>query len=70
MIARLITRLNIDGGQPEYDLCINVPKNIDRRTWYDLLGHRDEIICSDRHLNVWLKTIKQIELLFKDKFNN
>ncbi|CAF2519867.1 unnamed protein product [Rotaria sp. Silwood2] len=70
MIARVITRLNLDGGQPKYDLCINVPKCIDRRSWSDLLGHRDDIIHSDRHLNIWLTTKKQIQLLFKDKFNN
>ncbi|CAF1021534.1 unnamed protein product [Rotaria sordida] len=70
MIARVITRLNLDGGQPEDDLCIDLPKSIRRRPWSDLLGHRDDIIHSNRHLNMWLTTKKQIDFLFKNKFNN
>ena len=49
MIIRVIIRLSIDGGQPKEDLCQNVPSTIIRRCWSDLLGHRDEIVCSERH---------------------
>jgi hypothetical protein len=70
MIARVITRLSLDGGEPKIDLCRNIPDCIVRRSWSDLLGHRDEIAHSERHFNEWLKTKKQIELLFGNQFNN
>ena len=69
MMVRVISRLSIDGGEPDVDLVSNVPNNIRRRTWSDLLGHRDEIPYSSRHYNEWLITKKQIELYFGDRFN-
>jgi hypothetical protein len=69
MIIRVITRLSDDGGSPIIDLCSNVPKSIIRRSWSDLLGHRDEIIYSSRHLKEWLKTKQQFEYLFGNRFN-
>lgn len=70
MMARVLTRLNIDGGQPNIDLCSNLPKSIRRRSWFDLLGHRNEIPNSDRHWKLWLKTIDQFKLLFHDQFDH
>ncbi|CAF3025914.1 unnamed protein product [Rotaria socialis] len=70
MILRVITRLNLDGGQPSIDLCSNLPDRIHRRSWFDLVGHRDEIPYSDRHWNLWLTTINQVKLLVQDQFDN
>ena len=68
MIIRVIIRLSIDGGQPKEDLCENVPETIVRRCWSDLLGHRDEIIHSERHFQQWIQTKKQFQRLFPDRF--
>lgn len=69
MMVRVITRLSIDGGEPEIDLCSNVPKSIHRRSWSDLLGHRDEIPHCERHFKEWLNTKNQFHYLFDKKFN-
>jgi hypothetical protein len=70
MISRVISRLSLDGGKPEKDLCSNVPQSIDRRSWSDLLGHRDEILNSSRHSKHWLTTKDQIEFYFGNHFND
>jgi len=70
MMVRVITRLSLDGGEPEIDLCSNVPNSIPRRSWFDLLGHRDEILHSERHLKEWLITKNQFEFLFENRFNH
>jgi hypothetical protein len=70
MMGRVIVRLKLDGGEPEIDLCSNVPHNIPRRAWSDLLGHRDEIIQSSRHLQDWLTTKNELEFLFGDEFHD
>jgi len=69
MMVRVITRLSLDGGEPEMDLCSNIPKSIPRRSWSDLLGHRDEIPHSERHFKEWLRTKNQLEFLFGNQFN-
>ena len=70
MIARVIIRLGIDDGEPEVDLCSNVPDSIRPRTWWDLLGHRDEILRSERHKNMWLTTINQLKFFAVDCFRD
>lgn len=70
MIARAITRLSLDGGKPETDLCSNVTESIPRRSWADLLGHRDEIPRSERHRKDWFTTKQQLELLFGNQFDH
>lgn len=68
MMIRVIIRLSVDDGEPAENLCSNIPMNICHRTWWDLLGHRDEILYSERHKNMWLMTIKQFELFFANRF--
>ncbi|CAF0909053.1 unnamed protein product [Adineta steineri] len=70
MITRAITRLSLDGGEPETDLCSNVTNSIPRRSWADLLGHRDEIPRSERHCKDWFKTKHQFKILFGNQFDN
>ncbi|UJR24733.1 hypothetical protein I4U23_006107 [Adineta vaga] len=70
MIARVISRLRIDGGKPEHDLCSNISPSIRRRSWADLLGHRDEIFHSERHLKQWLITKQQVEFFFGNQFDH
>ena len=70
MMARTITRLSLDGGKPEIDLCSNISNSIPRRSWSDLLTHRDEILRSKRHYKDWLITKYQFELLFDNQFDN
>ncbi|CAF0952650.1 unnamed protein product [Adineta ricciae] len=69
MIARVISRLRIDGGEPEQDLCSNISKLIHRRSWSDLLGHRDEVPRSERHWNQWLITKQQVKSFFGNQFD-
>lgn len=64
MIVRIITHLSIDGGKPDVDWCPDVPQNIPRRRWCDLLGHRDEIGYSERHFKEWLLTKQQLEYIY------
>lgn len=61
--------MKLDDGQPKEDLCENLSRKIGRRSWNDLLSHRDEILQSDRHKNLWLKTENQFEKYFSSKFD-
>lgn len=70
MMIRVIVRLGIDDGEPDANLSPNIPDSIRHRTWWDLLGHRDEILRSERHKTMWLMTINQFELFFSNHFND
>jgi len=66
MMTRVITRLSLDGGEQDIDLCSNIPNSIRRRSCVDLLGHRDEISRSERHFKECLITKYQFELFFEN----
>lgn len=70
MIIRLIIRLKVDNGKSEEDLCSNLSSNIPRRSWKDLLSHRDEILQSDRHKNLWFQTKNDFQRNFPDEFSS
>lgn len=69
MLIRVISRLEVDQGEPEVDLWENLPPSIRRRCWSDLLSHRDQLIHSERHRDLWIQLNDQLQRFFPGQFD-